>query len=62
MKGKTFECSVSFTYDAENPVEAAKQFINTIQSNPNWYVDVREVGLKGKTYTVDTKTDECEEK
>lgn len=57
----TFECSVSFTYDSDNPAEAARQLIANIQNNPNWYVNVMEVKPDGKSYTVDTETGEVEE-
>lgn len=56
----TFECMVSFTYDAETPADAAKQFIANIQNNPNWFVKVKEIETN-KNYTVDTETDDTEE-
>jgi len=59
MKNKHYECLVSFSYDAKNPVEAAKQFIANIQANPNWYVQVREIKT-GKAVIVDTKTSKIE--
>jgi hypothetical protein len=58
---KTYECTVSFTYDTDSPEEAAKQFIANIQNNPNWFVGVREVAPEGKSFTVDTETGDCEE-
>jgi hypothetical protein len=58
---KTYECTVSFTYDTDSPEEAAREFIANIQNNPNWFVGVREVAPKGKSFTVDTETGDCEE-
>ena len=53
------------SYDATDPVDAANQFIANIQTNPNWYVQVRERrldgSLMGKIVTVDTETGETEE-
>ena len=56
---KEFECSVSFTYDAESPVDAAQQFIDNIRSNPNWFVSVKET-KSGEKFTVDTESGEAE--
>ena len=66
MEGKkTYECTLSMSYDATDPVDAANQFIANIQTNPNWYVQVRERrldgSLMGKIVTVDTETGETEE-
>jgi hypothetical protein len=58
---KTYECTVSFTYDTDSPEEAAREFIANIQNNPNWFVGVREVAPEGKSFTVDTETGDCEE-
>jgi hypothetical protein len=58
---KTYECTVSFTYDTNSPEEAAREFIANIQNNPNWFVNVREVAPEGKSFTVDTETGETEE-
>jgi hypothetical protein len=58
---KTYECTVSFTYDTNSPEEAAIEFIANIQNNPNWFVNVREVASEGKSFTVDTETGETEE-
>jgi hypothetical protein len=58
---KTYECTVSFTYDTDSPEEAAREFIANIQNNPNWFVGVREVATEGKSFTVDTETGDCEE-
>lgn len=49
-----FECSLSFTYEADSPEDAARQFIANIQSNPNWFVDVKNLE-NGKTATIDTE-------
>jgi hypothetical protein len=58
---KTYECTVSFTYNTDSPEEAAREFIANIQNNPNWFVGVREVAPEGKSFTVDTETGDCEE-
>jgi len=58
---KTYECTVSFTYDTDSPEEAAREFIANIQNNPNWFVGVCEVAPEGKSFTVDTETGDCEE-
>ena len=54
-----YECSLSFAYDAENPVDAAKQFIANIQANPNWTISVKNTET-GKKFSVDTETNEVE--
>ena len=59
---KTYECTVSFTYDTNSPEEAAREFIANIQNNPNWFVGVREVAPEGKSFTVDTESGEVEER
>ena len=59
---KFYECVVPFTYEAENPTDAARQFIANIQNNPNWYVLVKECEKFENTFTVDTETGECETK
>ena len=59
---KTYECTVSFTYDTDSPEEAAREFIANIQNNPNWFVGVREVAPEGKSFTVDTESGEVEER
>lgn len=56
-KTKAYECTVSMSYNAESPADAAKQFLDNIASNPNWYVEVKEINGTG-VFTVDTETDE----
>ena len=51
-KKPIYECTVSFTYDADSPEDAAKQFIANLKSNDSWFIDVRDVGTN-KTTTVD---------
>jgi hypothetical protein len=57
---KWYECKVCFSYLATDPLDAAKQFLDNIATNPNWYVEVKEV-FGEKHFTVDTETDEIEE-
>lgn len=57
MDEKTFECTVSMTYNAEDPIDAARQLIANIMANPGWYVKVREFD-SGESVTVDTETGE----
>jgi hypothetical protein len=58
---KLYECKVSFTFDANNPLEAAQQFLVNIQTNPNWFVDVKDVD-NGAEFTVDTEDGSVETK
>mgnify|MGYP007071610348 CR=1 FL=1 len=60
-KQPLFECSISFTFNANNPVEAAREFIANIQNNPDWFVDVKNTKT-GKKFVVDTETGETESK
>ncbi len=60
MAKKMYECTVSFTYEADSPEDAAQQLIANIQTNPNWFVQVRQSETT-KEFTVDTETGECEE-
>ena len=60
MAKKRYECTVSFTYEADSPEDAAQQLIANIQTNPNWFVQVRQSETT-KEFTVDTETGECEE-
>ncbi len=59
---KTYQCTVGMSYIATDPVDAANQLIANIQTNPNWYVEVREIKPDGtvdkKSVTVDTETGE----
>lgn len=56
-----YECTVSFTYEADNPADAANQLITNIQANPNWFVNVKQLETS-EEFTVDTETGECEER
>jgi|AACY02.14.fsa_nt_gi hypothetical protein len=60
MDKKMYECTVSFTYEADSPEDAAQQLIANIQANPNWFVQVKELETTNQ-FTVDTETGECEE-
>lgn len=51
---KRYECKISFTYDAESPEDAARQFMANIP-NADWYVEAKEIGT-GKITVVDTET------
>lgn len=50
---KKYETLISFTYNAETPQDAAKQFIENIIAIPDWYVEVKDIGT-GAKFTVDT--------
>lgn len=60
MENNLYECQISFIYEAVNPVDAARQFIANIQSNPNWFVSVHKTNDVNKKYIVDTDTGEIE--
>lgn len=60
-KSKMYECQVSFTYEATDPVDAARQLIANIQNNPNWFISVNSVDNPNHKFTVDTETGECEQ-
>jgi len=61
MQRPMYECTVSFTYEADNPADAANQLITNIQANPNWFVNVKQLETS-EEFTVDTETGECEER
>jgi hypothetical protein len=58
-KTKQYECQVAFTYEATDPVDAARQFIANIQTNPNWVVSVIDTDNTNHKFSVDTETGEC---
>ena len=64
-KDKLYECTVSMSYNASDPADAANQLIENIRTNPGWYVKVKEIDPSGNFYTghytVDTATGEIEE-
>lgn len=60
MSKKLYECSVSFTYDAENPQEAANEFLANLQNNPNWFIHVRDTETQ-TNFSVDTETGDVQE-
>jgi hypothetical protein len=60
-KNKLYECQVAFTYEATDPVDAARQLIANIQMNPNWFVTVTDTDNPEHKFSVDTETGECEE-
>lgn len=57
---KWYECRISQSYLAKDPADAAKQLLDNIATNPNWYVEVKEIDGKA-SFTVDTETDEVQE-
>jgi hypothetical protein len=59
-KNKLYECQVAFTYEATDPVDAARQLIANIQMNPNWFVTVTDTDNPEHKFSVDTETGECE--
>ncbi len=54
MAKKLYECTISFTYEAEEPVDAANQFIANVHVTPDWYVLVKDTET-GEQCTVDTE-------
>ena len=60
-KTKQYECQLAFTYEATDPVDAARQLIANIQNNPNWFVSVNSVDNPNHKFSVDTETGECEQ-
>ena len=58
-KNKLYECQLAFTYEATDPVDAARQFIANIQINPNWVVTVTDADEPNHKFTVETETGEC---
>jgi hypothetical protein len=60
-KNKLYECQVAFTYEATDPVDAARQLIANIQMNPNWFVTVTDTDNPEHKFSVDTETGECEQ-
>lgn len=62
---KLYECSLSMSYNATDPADAAQQLIDNIRTNPGWYIKVKEIDPTGNFYTghftVDTETGEVEE-
>ncbi len=58
-KNKLYECQVAFTYEATDPVDAARQLIANIQMNPNWFVTVTDTDEPNHQFSVDTETGEC---
>lgn len=49
---KTYETLISFTYEAETPQDAVKQFMTNIPL-ANWDVSVKDIET-GETFTIDT--------
>jgi len=58
---KWYQCKISMVYEASSPAEAAKMLVANIATNPNWYVEVNQIDGE-RSFTVDTETDEVEEK
>lgn len=60
MEGKKlYQCTISMSYYALDPLDAANQMIGNIQTNPNWYVKVLDTETREEV-TVDTETGETE--
>jgi hypothetical protein len=49
------------SYKASSPVEAAEMLLDNVATNPNWYVEVKEID-GDRSFTVDTENGEAEEK
>ena len=60
MAEKRFECTVSFTYNAENPAAAAQAFIANLAAVPSWYVQVSVRDGSVNRCLVDTLTNDVE--
>lgn len=58
---KWYECTLSMSYKASSPAEAAEMLLANVATNPNWYVHVKELDSK-RSFEVDTETGETEEK
>jgi hypothetical protein len=50
---KEYETIISFAYEANNPVDAAQQFIDNIP-HATWFLTVKDTET-GKEFTVDTE-------
>lgn len=60
MEGKKlYECTISMSFNADDPADAANQLIANVQNNPNWYVKVINLETR-EVVTVDTETGETE--
>jgi hypothetical protein len=51
-KEREYECTVSFTYNAADPVDAVAQFMSNL-ANAGWFVSVRDTDT-GEKFVVDT--------
>ena len=49
------------SYKASSPAEAAEMLLANVATNPNWYVDVKEID-GDRSFTVDTENGEVQEK
>jgi hypothetical protein len=58
---KWYECKLSMSYKASSPAEAAEKLLANVATNPNLYVDVKEID-GDRSFTVDTENGEVEEK
>ncbi len=52
LENKPFSCAAEIMYEAKNPVDAAKQFVNNT-GEVVWYIDVKDLET-GKVVVVDT--------
>ena len=48
-----YEVSISNGYDAPNPSNAAKQFLDNLRMDTDWYIEVRDIKT-GEVFTVDS--------
>ena len=54
-----YECTISFTYNADKPVEAAQDFVGRLAVS-SWFVNVKDIETK-EEFIVDSETWEVEE-
>ena len=47
---KWYECKLSMSYKASSPVEAAEMLLDNVATNPNWYVEVKEIVHKASEH------------
>lgn len=56
---REYECSVSFTYNAESPADAGLQFVDNLAMHPGWDIEVRDTGT-GRRWNVDGESGDTE--
>ena len=57
---REYEVTISMTYNAGGPVDAALQLIDNMLMQPGWYAQVKDVE-SGQEWTVDTQYQHAEE-